>query len=78
MRQGGRGFLTSRFAAWNFGGKTCRVCGFPGAGLYREVCKCCWGSLLYCGKCGRIDCYGSPSTSADWSNIAESLRGGIR
>ncbi|MEX2737473.1 MAG: hypothetical protein Q6356_000160 [Candidatus Wukongarchaeota archaeon] len=51
--------MTWRFSAWNFGGNTCPACGFKGASLYREVCKCCWGSLFLCGKCGRIECYGS-------------------
>ena len=48
-----------RFSAFNFGGKPCNVCGFQGGMLYVEVCKVCWGSLILCPKCMRIDCYGT-------------------
>lgn len=54
-----------RLNAWNFKGRACPACGFPGALLYKETCDCCGLSLLECPKCRHVECTGgSASTGA--------------
>lgn len=48
-----------RFSAWNFRGRACPACSFPGTLLYTETCVVCGLSLLDCPKCRHVECTGS-------------------
>ena len=56
--------MRDRLSAWNFKGKTCPACGFPGSLLYIHTCKRCGLSLVDCPKCRTIQCLGSGNNTS--------------